>query len=111
MVFTFIGRFWAFACGALFGITSALPLLGSESLPIQHETVLVAHPQFFAGGLAFSDGLMAASVSFTWQIVLFQTLGESFENFGGSMSDGLMAAVSWTVLEAAVLQPCWCGGV
>ncbi len=94
LVLTFIGPFWAFACAALFGITSALPLLGSESLAIEPEAALDAHSKIYAGGLAFSDGLMAASVSFIWRIVLFQTLGQSYENFGGAMAiAGLCGAI------------------
>ena len=86
LVLTLAGPFWAFACAAVFGAVSTLPLLDSERLPIEPEAELDAHSRFYAGGLAFSDGLFAASVNLTWRIVLFQTLGESFENFGGAMA-------------------------
>jgi DHA1 family inner membrane transport protein len=41
----------------------------------------------FAGMLMFvSDGWIAASYVFVWQIALFITLGESFTAFGGAMA-------------------------
>ena len=86
LALTFAGPFWAFAGAGFFSLLSTLPLLGSARLSIEPEAELDAHSRFYAGGLAFSDGLVAASVNFIWRIVLFQTLGESFENFGGAMA-------------------------
>ncbi len=86
LILTFAGPLWAFACAAGFSVVSTLPLLGSARLPIEPEAKLDSRSRFYAGGLAFSDGLVAASVSLTWRIVLFQTLGGSFENFGGAMA-------------------------
>ncbi|MDP8997944.1 MAG: MFS transporter [Pseudomonadota bacterium] len=86
LVLTFEGPFWAFAFAAVFCAFSTLPLLSSERLSVEPEAQLDPHSRFYASGLAFSDGLVAASVNFMWRIFLFQTLGESFENFGGALA-------------------------
>ena len=86
LALTLAGPLWAFAGAAVFSALSTLPLLGAARLPIVPEAELEPHSRFYAGGLAFSDGLVAASVSLIWRIVLFQTLGENFENFGGAMA-------------------------
>jgi MFS transporter, DHA1 family, inner membrane transport protein len=40
----------------------------------------------FARAVTFSDGVVAASVNFSWRLILFKTLGESYNAYGGALA-------------------------
>lgn len=91
---TIFGPVYAFAFTALIYAFAAVPMLGAPRMVVEREAQLSREAKVFAGGLAFSDGLVAAAVNFGWRIVLFQTLGESFNNYGGALAvAGLAGAV------------------
>ncbi len=94
LVLTFMGPFYAFAAATLVYLAAALPLLHIEPMPVEHDVAISRADRNFAFGIAFSDGVVAASVNFLWRIVLFQTLGEKFDSFGGALAvAGLAGAV------------------
>jgi hypothetical protein len=75
--------FWATAAVLLM---AAMPILYARNVPVQ-QVAPGAFRAAFAGMLMFvSDGWIAASYVFVWQIALFITLGESFTAFGGAMA-------------------------
>jgi MFS transporter, DHA1 family, inner membrane transport protein len=91
---TFLGPFAAFAATALINAAAALPLIGTDAMPIEPEVEISADAKFFAFGLAGSDGVVAAAVNFSWRIILFKTLGESFGNYGNTLAvAGLFGAI------------------
>lgn len=86
LMLTFFGPVYAFALTAFINAAGIIPLLGVPRLDISPETMLPRNIKLFAFGLAFSDGMVAAAVNLIWRIVLFQTLGESFETYGGALA-------------------------
>jgi MFS transporter, DHA1 family, inner membrane transport protein len=91
---TVFGPAYAFASTTLIYALAAIPMLGAPPMAIEPEAKLSRAARNFAGGLAFSDGLVAAAVNFGWRIVLFQTLGESFQNYGSALAvAGVVGAV------------------
>lgn len=83
---TYFGPVFAFASTTLIYALAAVPMLGTPRMAIEPEAKLSRAARNFAGGLAFSDGLVASAVNFGWRIVLFQTLGESFKDFGSALA-------------------------
>ncbi len=91
---TVFGPVHAFASTAIIYALAAVPMLGAPRMEIAPEAKLAPEARNFAWSLAFSDGLVAASVNFSWRIVLFQTLGESFKDYGSALAvAGLAGAV------------------
>jgi MFS transporter, DHA1 family, inner membrane transport protein len=94
LMLTFLGPVYAFASTTVIYALAAVPMLGAPRMDIEPEATLSRQARNFASGLAFSDGLVAAAVNFGWRIVLFQTLGESFRDFGSALAvAGLAGAV------------------
>lgn len=91
---TIFGPVYAFASTALIYALAAVPMFRALRMVVEREAQLSREAKVFASGLAFSDGLVAAAVNFGWRIVLFQTLGESFKDYGGALAmAGLVGAV------------------
>ncbi len=91
---TVFGPVYAFAATTVIYGMAALPLFAVPPMAIEPQARLSRQARNFAAGLTFSDGLVAAAVNFGWRIVLFQTLGESFNNYGGALAiAGLVGAV------------------
>ncbi|MEO6608847.1 MAG: MFS transporter [Aestuariivirga sp.] len=86
LMLTFFGPVYAFALTAALNCAGIIPLLGVPRLDIEPEARLPLNTKLFAFGLAFSDGLVASSVNMIWRVVLFQTLGESFQAYGGALA-------------------------
>ncbi len=85
-VLTVFGPFYAFAVAAIVNALAMLPLLKIPHMAIASEAAISREGKIFAFGLAFSDGLVALAVNFGWRIVLFITLGESFNAFAGAIA-------------------------
>jgi MFS transporter, DHA1 family, inner membrane transport protein len=85
-VLTTLGPVYAFAAAALFNLLAIAPLFGVPAMAIAPEAKIAPAARFFAGGLAFSDGIVAASVNFSWRVILFQTLAENFNAYGGALA-------------------------
>jgi DHA1 family inner membrane transport protein len=82
----------AFGPLVAFGATSALLLLGAIPLLFTPDVPVAAHaPGAFRAAISgmrlfLADGWIAAGYYLVWQIVLFQSLGESFMAFGGALA-------------------------
>jgi MFS transporter, DHA1 family, inner membrane transport protein len=86
LMLTFVGPNAAFMSAGLIYALAALPVLTGHELPVERDLQITRAHRLFAFGFAFSDGLVAASVNFMWRIVLFKSLGESFQAFGGALA-------------------------
>ncbi len=83
---TALGPRVAFGATAVVLLLAAVPLFGTRNVPVI-DTAPGAFRAAFSGMLMFvSDGWIAASYVFVWQIALFHTLGESFTAYGGAMA-------------------------
>jgi hypothetical protein len=82
----------AFGPLVAFGATSALLLLAAIPLLFTPDVPVAAHaPGAFRAAISgmklfLADGWIAAGYYLVWQIVLFQSLGESFTAFGGALA-------------------------
>ncbi|QUD89033.1 MFS transporter [Phenylobacterium montanum] len=75
--------FWATAAVLLL---AAIPIFYARNVPVP-QYAPGAFKAAFAGMLMFvSDGWIAASYVFVWQIALFISLGQDFTIFGGAMA-------------------------
>jgi MFS transporter, DHA1 family, inner membrane transport protein len=83
---TFFGPFYAFAAAAIFNTLAIIPLLAVPPMAILPESIINRDAKLFAFGMSFSDGLVALAVNFGWRIVLFKTLGENFNAYGGAIA-------------------------
>lgn len=99
LMLTFVGPFAAFAASGLVYLIAALPLFKMGNLAVERYVELEPAEKFFAGGLAFSDGVVASSTNFLWRIVLFKSLGEQFDAFGGALA---LASVAGAVMGLLV---------
>ncbi len=86
LALTLFGPVMAFAVTTLISLLAIVPLFGIGRLNIEPEATLTRATKLFAGGLAFSDGLVASSVNFGWRVALFKTLGENFDAYGGALA-------------------------
>ena len=90
-ILTIFGPFYAFAAAAIFNALAIIPLIGVPHMVILPESKIKRDPKLFAFGLSFSDGLVALAVNFGWRIVLFKTLGENFNAYGGAIAAASLA--------------------
>ncbi len=90
----YAGSFYAFSVAAFIEALAILPLISAPNFHILDVAVLEPTTKRFASLLFFTDGLIVASFFFTWIIALFQTLGENFGAYGGTLAfAGLIGAV------------------
>jgi MFS transporter, DHA1 family, inner membrane transport protein len=85
-VLTLFGPFYAFAAASLFSALAVIPVLKLPEMRIPQEAQVSRDAKIFGFGLAFSDGLVALAVNFGWRVVLFISLGESYNAFGGAIA-------------------------
>jgi len=94
LTLTFFGPVAAFVVAALVYFIAVIPLFGVPDMEIERDVNIPRAAKIFAGSAAFSDGVVASAVNFGWRVVLFQALGESFENYGGALAiAGVVGAV------------------
>ncbi len=90
----YAGHFYAFAAAAAIEAMAVLPLMSAPNSRVLDRAVLEPKTRRFASLLFFTDGLIISSFFFTWVIALFQTLGENFGAYGGTLAfAGLIGAV------------------
>ncbi len=94
LTLSFFGPVAAFFVAALVYFSSLIPLFGMPDMEIEKDVDISPARKIFAISAAFSDGVVASAVNFVWRVALFQTLGESFENYGGALAvAGVVGAV------------------
>jgi DHA1 family inner membrane transport protein len=96
---TQLGARATFAGVALVQAASVLPLLGAPNVAVKAEASGVLRAARFTLWLNAADGWLDSWFIHVWQIVLFVTLAESFEAYGGAMAlAGLTGAAFGLVL-------------
>jgi MFS transporter, DHA1 family, inner membrane transport protein len=101
---TIFGPVYAFASTAIVYALAAAPMLGAPRMAIEPEAKLSREARNFAGGLSFSDGLVAASVNFGWRVVLFQTLGENFNTYGSALAVAGVAGAAMGLVSGRLID-------
>ena len=101
---TVFGPIIAFTATTLIYVAAALPLLKTPPLTVEPEAQLAPQARNFAFGMAFSDGLVATAVNFGWRIVLFLTLGESFDKFGGALAMAGLAGAAFSLVNGRLID-------
>lgn len=81
----------AFGLTALVAMVSAVPLLWAPDVPVCANAPGVARAARRSVLIFMCDGWIAAGYAFVWQIALFQTLGESFVAYGGTLAIAALA--------------------
>jgi MFS transporter, DHA1 family, inner membrane transport protein len=82
----YVGKGSAFVVAACVEALAILPLLGAPNFRIAEQAAIDPGAQKFAALLFFTDGVVTASFFFTWIIALFQTLGQNFGAYGGTLA-------------------------
>lgn len=88
-----------FAVIATMQLLAGLPLVGAPNPAIPRESR--ADPAIVSAGrrIYFSEGLQSGCSVVVWNLALFVTLGQSFENFGGALAlAGLGAAAGSLII-------------
>jgi MFS transporter, DHA1 family, inner membrane transport protein len=85
-VLTLFGPFYAFLAAASFNVLAIVPLLHLPNMQIESDADIPRDSKLFGFGLACADGVVAMAVSIAWRLVLFITLGENFNAFGGAIA-------------------------
>ena len=65
---------------------AALPLLGTPNVPVPQMAPGAFKAAFQSIAMFAADGWIQACGGFTWEILLFVTLGQSFTAFGGAVA-------------------------
>jgi MFS transporter, DHA1 family, inner membrane transport protein len=95
----FVGKGSAFLVAACVEALAVLPLLNAPNHRIADYAVIDASTKKYSAQLFCTDGVITAFFFFTWIIALFQTLGENFGAYGGTLAlAGLIGAVMSLVM-------------
>jgi MFS transporter, DHA1 family, inner membrane transport protein len=97
------GKGSAFLVAALVEVLAIVPLLGTLNPKIANHAVIDPATIKYARRLFGSDGVTTAFFFFTWIMALFQTLGENFGSFGGTIAlASLVGAVMSLVMGRVI---------
>lgn len=98
------GPIAAFAVIAVLQLLAGLPLLGAANPVI--DPGLRADPEIvrFGRRLYFAEGLQAGCAVIVWNLALFVTLGQSFENFGGALALAGLGAAAGSLLIGKLID-------
>ena len=88
----------AFAVIALLQLASALPLLGAPNPAIDPSAVLEPGAASYARRLYFNEGFHSGCAVVIWNLALFATLGEHFDQFGAAMAAAGVAAAAGSLV-------------
>jgi MFS transporter, DHA1 family, inner membrane transport protein len=89
----------AFLVAAGVEALAVVPLLGAPNHQIANHAVIDTATKKYASRLFFTDGVITSTFFFVWIIALFQTLGENFASYGGTLAlAGLIGAVMSLVM-------------
>lgn len=98
------GPLAGFAVIAAIQLLAALPLLGAPNPAIDPGTR--ADPQIvrFGRRLYFAEGLQSGCGVVVWNLALFVTLGQSFEDFGGALALAGVGAAAGSLLIGRLID-------
>lgn len=85
-LFVKFNSFAAFASAAAFETLSVLPLWKAPNIQIEKDAQVPPQLRKLAIGFAVADGVLASSGYLAWMIALFESLGENFGSYGGTLA-------------------------
>ncbi|WP_336894882.1 MFS transporter [Novosphingobium sp.] len=94
----------AFAMIALLQLASALPLLGAPNPAIDPDAVLEPGVASYARRLYFNEGFHSGCAVVIWNLALFATLGEHFDQFGAAMAAAGVAAAAGSLIVGRLID-------
>ena len=94
----------AFAMIALLQLASALPLLGAPNPAIDPSAVLEPGVASYARRLYFNEGFHSGCAVVIWNLALFATLGEHFDQFGAAMAAAGVAAAAGSLVVGRLID-------
>lgn len=94
----------AFAMIALLQLASALPLLGAPNPAIDPSAVLEPGAASYARRLYFNEGFHSGCAVVIWNLALFATLGEHFDQFGAAMAAAGVAAAAGSLVVGRLID-------
>jgi predicted MFS family arabinose efflux permease len=94
----------AFAVIALLQLASALPLLGAPNPAIDPSAVLEPGAASYARRLYFNEGFHSGCAVVIWNLALFATLGEHFDQFGAAMAAAGVAAAAGSLVVGRLID-------
>jgi MFS family permease len=94
----------AFGVIALLQLASALPLLGAPNPAIAPDAVLEPGVASYARRLYFNEGFHSGCAVVIWNLALFATLGEHFDQFGAAMAAAGVAAAAGSLIVGRLID-------
>lgn len=94
----------AFAVITVLQLASALPLLGAPNPAIDPVAVLEPGVASYARRLYFNEGFHSGCAVVIWNLALFASLGEHFDQFGAAMAAAGVAAAAGGLLVGRLID-------
>ena len=94
----------AFAVITGLQLASALPLLGAPNPPIERAATLEPGIASYARRLYFHEGFHSGCAVVIWNLALFGSLGEHFDQFGAAMAAAGLAAAAGGLLVGRLID-------
>lgn len=98
------GPLAGFAIIAVIQLLAAVPLLGAPNPAIDPGTRADPAIVRFGRRVYFAEGLQSGSSVVVWNLALFVTLGQSFENFGGALALAGIGAAAGSLLIGRLID-------
>jgi DHA1 family inner membrane transport protein len=100
----YVGKGSAFIVAALIEALAIVPLLGTPNSKIAEHAVIDSETKIYAQRLFATDGFTFSFYLFTWFIAIFQTLGENFAAFGGTIALASLVGAAASLVMGRVID-------
>lgn len=94
----------AFAVIAALQLVAGLPFIGAANPAIDPDAKADPAIVRFGRRLYFAEGLQAGCAVIVWNLALFVTLGQSFENFGGALALAGVGAAAGSIVIGKLID-------
>ncbi|HQS97189.1 MAG: MFS transporter [Novosphingobium sp. 17-62-19] len=98
------GPMAGFAIIAAIQLLAGLPLLGAANPAINPKSRADPEIVRFGRRIYFAEGLQSGCAVVVWNLALFVTLGQSFENFGGALALAGLGAAAGSLLIGKLID-------
>lgn len=104
VLLSWVGPLAGFAIIAVFQMLAGTPLLGAPNPTINPESRADPDIVRFGRRIYFAEGLQSGCSNVVWNLALFVTLGQSFENFGGALALAGVGAAAGSLLIGRLID-------
>lgn len=104
VLLSWVGPLAGFAIIAVFQMLAGTPLLGAPNPTINPESRADPDIVRFGRRIYFAEGLQSGCANVVWNLALFVTLGQSFENFGGALALAGVGAAAGSLLIGRLID-------